>query len=96
MAMAKPSDIKDMILLALKGKFIKARQLLLKVMTKDGVSGIDVITSIQSEIWNLDMDDKTKLKLTEKIGDVEFRLVEGSDEFIQLGSLLAFFSLFGQ
>ena len=93
MAMAKPSDVKDMVLLALKGNFIKARQLLLKIMTKDGVSGIDVIKAIQSEIWNLDMDDQIKLKLTDKIGDVEFRLVEGSGEFIQLESLLAFLGL---
>ena len=93
MAMAKPSDIKDMILLALKGNFIKARQLLLKIITKDGVSGIDVIKAIQSEVWNLDMDDKMKLKLTEKIGDIEFRLVEGSDEFIQIESLIAFLGL---
>jgi len=92
-AMAKPSDIKDMVLLALKGKFVKARGALLKIMTKDGISGIDVIKAIQSEIWNLNMDDKTKLKITEKIGDTEFRLVEGSDEFIQIESLLAFLGL---
>lgn len=37
-----------------------------------------------------------KVRLTEKIGEVEFRMVEGSDEFVQLQSLLASFVLAGQ
>jgi DNA polymerase III delta prime subunit len=32
-----------------------------------------------------------KVALTEKTGEAEFRLVEGSDEFIQLEALLASF-----
>ena len=36
-----------------------------------------------------------KVKLTEKTGEIEFRLVEGSDEFIQLEALLASFVLAG-
>jgi len=36
-----------------------------------------------------------KLKLIEKCGEIEFRLVEGSDEFVQLESLLAAFVLAG-
>ena len=34
--------------------------------------------------------DKKKLKIIDRCGEIEFRLVEGSDEFIQLESLLAF------
>jgi len=36
-----------------------------------------------------------KVKLTEKTGETEFRIVEGSDPFIQLQSLLASFVLAG-
>ena len=36
-----------------------------------------------------------KVKLTEKTGEIEFRIVEGSDPFIQLQSLLASFVLAG-
>jgi len=32
------------------------------------------------------------MKLIDKCGDIEFRLVEGSDEFLQLESLLANFT----
>ena len=37
-----------------------------------------------------------KVGLTEKTGEAEFRLVEGSDEFIQLEALLAGFIRVGQ
>jgi len=36
-----------------------------------------------------------KVRLTEKTGEAEFRLVEGSDEFIQLESLIASFIMAG-
>jgi replication factor C small subunit len=64
-------------------------------MLKESISGTDVIKAIQKEIWSLDIDPELKVKLTEKTGEVEFRLVEGSDEFIQLESLLASFVLAG-
>jgi replication factor C small subunit len=51
---------------------------------------------LQKEIWNLQIDDELKVRLTEKTGEVEFRMVEGSDEFIQLESLLASFVLAGK
>jgi len=65
-------------------------------MLKESISGQDIIKSIQKEIWNLPIEQDIKVKLTEKTGEVEFRLVEGSDEFIQLESLLASFILAGQ
>ena len=64
-------------------------------MLKESVSGRDVIKAIQKEVWNLPIDNHLKVKLTEKTGEIEFRLVEGSDEFIQLEALLASFVLAG-
>lgn len=92
---AKPKDIKVVLDYALSGDFIKSREKLLDIMLKESVSGTDIIKSIQKEIWNLDIDPELKVRLTEKTGEVEFRLVEGSDEFIQLESLLASFVLAG-
>jgi replication factor C small subunit len=93
---AKPADIKVVLDYALSGDFHGAREKLLSIMLKDSVSGQDVIKSIQKEIWNLPIDSELKVKLTEKTGESEFRLVEGSDEFIQLEALLASFVLAGQ
>ena len=44
------------------------------------------------ETINLDIDDNKKLEIIERCGEIEFRLVEGSDDYIQLESLLAFIS----
>lgn len=93
---ARPGDIKIVLEYALSGDFLKAKEKLLDVMLKDSVSGTDIIKSIQKEIWNLSIDEELKVRLTEKTGEIEFRLVEGSDEFIQLEALLASFLLAGK
>src|SRR3989344_2485956 len=86
-----PEDIKNILEIAISGDFIKARNKLLEFMLKEGLSGIDIIKSIQSEILNLNLEDKKKMQLIDKCGDIEFRLVEGSDEFVQLEALLSNF-----
>ena len=88
---ARPKEIKEILEIAVSGNFLSARNKLLDVMLKHGLSGIDIIKQIQKEIWNLGIDDDKKIKLVDKCGDVEFRMVEGSDEFLQLESLLANF-----
>ncbi len=88
---ADPKEVKEVLELAVKGEFIKSRDLLLNLMLKDGLSGIDIIKQIQKEIWNLEIEDNKKLEMTEKCGEAEFRVVEGSDEFLQLESLIASF-----
>lgn len=91
----KPKDIHVVLDYALSGDFQNAREKLLDVMLKESISGQDVIKSIQKEIWNLPVEPELKVKLTEKTGEAEFRIVEGSDPFIQLQALLASFVLAG-
>ena len=91
----KPKDVKIVLDYALAGDFQRSREKLLDVMLKESISGQDVIKSIQKEIWNLPVEPEIKVKLTEKTGEIEFRIVEGSDPFIQLQSLLASFVLAG-
>lgn len=88
---AKPEELKKVLELAITGKFIEAKNKLLDVMLEYGLSGIDVIKQIQEEIWSLKIDDKKKISLIDKCGEIEFRMVEGSDEYIQLEALLAQF-----
>jgi replication factor C small subunit len=87
----KPADVKMILDYALMGNFQQSKDKLLDVMLKESISGTDIIKAIQKEIWTLDIDPETKVKLTEKTGEIEFRIVEGSDEFVQLQSLLASF-----
>ncbi len=92
---AKPKDIRIVLDYSLAGDFEKSREKLLDVMLKESISGQDVIKSIQKEIWNLPVEPEIKVRLTEKTGEAEFRIVEGSDPFIQLQALLASFVLAG-
>lgn len=94
-ASTKPKDIKVVLDYALAGDFESAREKLLDVMLKESISGEDVIKAIQKEIWNMPIEPEIKVKLTEKTGETEFRIVEGSDPFIQLQALLASFVLAG-
>jgi len=87
---ANPKEIKEIIELALNKEFLKSRTKLLDLMLKNGFSGLDIIKQIQKEILNLKVEDNKKLELIDKCGEIEFRLVEGSDDFVQLESFLAF------
>jgi replication factor C small subunit len=92
---AKPRDIRTVLDYTLSGDFQNAREKLLDLMLAQSISGQDVIKAIQKEIWNLPVEPDIKVKLTEKTGEAEFRIVEGSDPFIQLQALLASFVLAG-
>lgn len=92
---AEPQEISAVIKLALSGNFRQAREKLTNIMVKHGLSGMDTIAQIQKQIWQMDIPDKLKVQLIRACGEYEFRLVEGSNEFIQLNSLLAEFTLLG-
>jgi replication factor C small subunit len=94
-ASTKPKDIKIVLDYAIAGDFLNAREKLLDVMLKQSVAGSDIIKAIQKEIWNLQIEPEIKVRLTEKTGEAEFRMTEGSDEFVQLQALLASFVLAG-
>ena len=94
-SIAKPKEIKEVLELALKNKFIEARNKLLDLMLTYGLAGIDIIKQIQKEILELNIDNKSKMLLIEKCGEIEFRMTEGSDEFVQLEALLSQFALAG-
>jgi replication factor C small subunit len=90
---ARPKEVKEFLELAIKNKFLEARAKLLDTMLRYGLSGMDIIRQIQKEVWNLDIDGRSKAKMVDKCGEIEFRMTEGSDEFLQLEALLAFFTL---
>jgi replication factor C small subunit len=94
-SVAEPREITEVLQLALDNKFVMARKKLLKVMAHYGLSGLDVIKQIQRQVWDLTITGKDKVMLIDKCGEIEFRLVEGADEFVQLEALLAFFTLTG-
>jgi len=96
---AKPEEIKQMILLALKHEFEKARELLFKLMYEYGMSGEDIIVQLYKEAISLDekvLPTKEKIEMIHIIGEYNFRLVEGANERIQIEALLAQLMRFGK
>ncbi len=86
---AVPKEVKEILELAVAGNFVESRKKLLHTMLENGLSGLDMMKQIQEEIWGLDTENNKKLEMVKLCGDIEFRLVEGSDEFIQTEALLA-------
>ncbi len=90
---AKPEEVKQMILSALNGNMKRSRELLEKLVISYGLSGEDIILQIFKEVQNLEIDERKKVWLIDKIGEYNFRLVEGANEKIQIEALLAQFLL---
>ncbi len=95
-ATAKPEDVKNLIHTALDGDFMAARNQLYELLVTYGLSGEDVIKQIHRSIYDLSIPDIDKVKLIDKTGEIEFRMTEGSNEHIQLETLLAQFALAGK
>ncbi|MEK6919439.1 MAG: replication factor C small subunit [Thermoproteota archaeon] len=86
---AKPTDVHAMLEHALKGDFIKAREELRALLVKYGISGSEIVRQIHSEIFRLVIPEKKRISLVEAVGEIDFRLVQGGDEEVQLSALLA-------
>jgi replication factor C small subunit len=90
-AQARPQDVRQMIDLAVAGKFTDARKKLYDLLIEQGLSGEDIIREMHKSIFELQIPEPAKLELIEKIGEFEFRLNQGGSEDIQLEALLANF-----
>ncbi len=93
---ANEDEITDILKSAMMGKFNDACNKLDNVMITYGLSGQDVIRQIHAEISKLGLPIESKVKLIDKTGEIEFRIIEGSNEKIQLEALLAYFALVGE
>ncbi len=94
-SVAEPREINEILKLAIENKFIESRNKLLDAMLNYGLSGLDIIKQIQKTILDLEIENRKKMELIEKCGEIEFRMTEGSDEYLQLETLLAQFTLAG-
>ncbi len=89
---ARPEEVRQLILLALEKNFLQAREKLDSLLYDYGMSGEDIILQLYREL--IELDEKTlpsakKIEYLDKIGEYNFRLVEGANERIQLEALIA-------
>lgn len=86
---AGPADVHKMIEIAMNGNFLEARKQLRDMIQKYGVAGSDIIRQIHMEIFRVGIPEQWKMKLADIVGEIDYRLVEGADEEVQLSALLA-------
>jgi replication factor C small subunit len=86
---ANPADVQKMIGVAMNGDFLGARKQLRDMIQKYGVAASDIIRQIHTEIFRGTIPEPWKIKLADIAGEIDYRLVEGADEEVQLSALLA-------
>ncbi len=95
-ATARPEELKELLETALSGKFMEAREKLDRLMVDYGMSGEDIVSQLFREIVSSSMDEKLKVVLIDRLGEVDFRLTEGAHDRIQLDAYLAFLATIGK
>jgi replication factor C small subunit len=94
---AESGLIRDMLNSALKGDFIKAREVMYELMGKHGVSGREIIRGANREVTRLaEIDAEKQVEIVRTLGEYDFRLTQGANEDIQLSSMLAQLSVVGR
>jgi replication factor C small subunit len=88
----RPKEIQDLLTTALKGNFNSARSLLDELIVRHGLSGEDIIRGVHRAVFDLPIDEDVKIRLVDRVGEAEFRIVSGSSDRIQLEALLAHFA----
>ena len=67
-----------------------ARRRLRELLDKYGLAGTDFVNQLHRELYGADfLSEIQKLELTELMAEIDFRLVEGGGEAIQLDALTA-------
>jgi replication factor C small subunit len=96
--LAHPREVREMIGVALKGDFLKARDILRGLMTTYGLSGTDIVKQIHRELFSseLEIPEDLRVELADYTGEIQFRIVEGADDEIQLNTILAKIVLAGK
>jgi len=95
-AVAKPEMARNLIEIALRGDFLHARELLDKMFMEEGLSGGDIIKGLHAAIVDNPIPELKKAEIIDRMGEVEFRIVEGSNERIQLEALISYLVAMGK
>jgi replication factor C small subunit len=86
---ARPEEIEAMVQSAVDGDFAAARAELDRLLVDVGMAGGDVIDQLHRSAWDIDVDDRTTVRLLERMGEADYRITEGASERVQLEALLA-------
>jgi replication factor C small subunit len=84
-----PQRVREMINLGMKGEFLEAREILRSLLIDEGLGAEDILRMIYSELMRMQMPEKWKVRISDTVGEVDFRLTQGARPEIQLSTLIA-------
>jgi replication factor C small subunit len=89
--------VRNMIDLAIKGDFIKARDVMYELMGKHGLNGREILRVANREIVRItSLSGQQRVDLVTCLGECDFRLTQGANEDIQISAMLAQMSTLGR
>ena len=91
-----PKKVRDMIDLGLEGEFVEAREVLRSLLVDEGLAAKDIIRIVYSEVLKLKIPEIWKVRLSDTIGEIDYRLIQGGTAEIQLSVLVAKLALAGE
>jgi len=86
---AQSELVREMLTLALRGEFIKARDVMYELMGKYGISGREIIRTANREVTSIPELKDRQASVVRALGEYDFRLTQGANEDIQLSAMLA-------
>ncbi len=84
-----PQRVREMINLGMKGEFLEAREILRSLLIDEGLGAEDVLRMVYSELMRMQMPEKWKVRISDTVGEIDFRLTQGARPEIQLSTLIA-------
>lgn len=84
-----PQRVREMINLGMKGEFLEAREILRSLLIDEGLGAEDILRMVYSELMRMKMPERWKVRISDAVGEVDYRLTQGTRPEIQLSTLLA-------
>lgn len=89
--------VRDMLMFALQGDFIKSRDVMYELMGKHGLSGREIVRGANREVNRMsDLGNDKRVEVVRALGECDFRLTQGANEDIQISAMLAQLSIIGR
>ncbi|GAG50271.1 unnamed protein product, partial [marine sediment metagenome] len=92
----KNDQIKNLLLLSLKGNFPKSRELARKIISTYKYNAHEIFTKLLKEMNNLPLSKFVRCEIIDLIAKADFRALDGRDNDIQISALLSKICLFSE
>jgi replication factor C small subunit len=87
-ATAPPEELHGFLLSCKRDGFHPARRRLQELLDLYGLAGTDFVNQLHRALYDVEfLEEKQKLSITEMLAEVDFRLVEGGGEALQLDAM---------